>query len=168
MIMSKVRAHNSFAIKIFTIIFIIVFVVGIVYLSYIVLNKEKNNNTFDLGIIDSNVAYNDKIVNSYEEFKELVSMYNISYEATEEDFQKNSFLFLFQDYNPCGESKPKTIEEVSIEDNIYVTYKVHSRCGWCQRHMVLYILKVELVEETKTIEYKYEFPNTQVDCGVIS
>ena len=166
--MSKIRAHNSFAIKLFTIIFIIAFVVGVVYLCFIVLNKEKSKNYFDLGVVDNNIAYTDKIVNSYTEFKELTEIYNVSYDATEEDFKSNSYLFLFQDYNTCSESKPKSIEEVSIEDNIYVTYRVHSKCGWCQRHMVLYILKVELVEETKIIEYKYVFPNTQVDCGVIS
>ncbi len=165
--MTRIRAHNSFAIKIFTIIFIIAFVVGIVYLCMFVLNREKNNNTFDLGVIDNNVSYNDRIVNSYDEFKELLTMYDITFEATEEDFKTNSYLFLFQDYNPCSESKPKTIEEVSIEDSIFITYKVHSQCGWCQRHMVLYILKVELVEETKKIEYKYIFPNTQVDCGIV-
>ncbi|MBR4230640.1 MAG: hypothetical protein IKR74_00570 [Bacilli bacterium] len=166
--MSRVRAHNSFATKIFTIIFIIAFVAGIIYLCFVVLTKEKNNNIFDLGVVDSNVAYTDKIVNSYDDFKELISMYNVTFQASEEDFKTNSFLFLFQDYNPCSESKPKTIEDVSIEDNITITYKVHSMCGWCQKHMVLYILKIDLVEENKNIEYKYIFPSSQVDCGTVS
>ena len=165
--MSRVRVRNSFATKIFTIIFIIAFVAGVVYLCFVVLNKEKNNNVFDLGVIDSNIAYSDRIVNSYEEFKELIAMYNVSYEVNEEDFKTNSFLLLFQDYNPCSESKPKSIEDLSIEENVTVTYYVHSQCGWCQRHMVLYILKVDLIEENKKIEYKYVFPNTQVDCGTV-
>ena len=166
--MSRVRVHNSLTSKILAIIFTIILIAVVIFVSVIVFNKDKNNNIFDLGNIDKNIEYRDRIINSYTDFVELLRSYNVTFEASESDFQTSSYLVLFQDYNPCSESKPKTIENVDVGDNITITYKIYNSCGWCERHMVLYILKVSKVEDTKNIEYNYVFSNNQLDCGTVS
>ncbi len=165
--MSRVRVRNSFTSKIFMILFIIVFIAAIIFLGYKIIMRDKNNNIFDLGKLDNDVEYTDKIVNSYEEFHELLNKYNVPFNATKEEFDESSFLFLFQDYNTCGESKPKSIEKVSLGESVKVTFRVHSQCGWCEKHLILYILKIDKVEDIKNIDYEYVFPTTQQDCGEV-
>ena len=165
--MSRVRVKNTLKVKVFVIIGVVIFTIAILALAVSVLIKDKNNNVFDLGNVSNSVEYTDKIVNSSEEFYKLTKSYNVEYSVPEEDFYSHSYLFLFQDYNPCGEKTPKTVEGVDVSDSVTVTFKTHSKCGWCQRHMVLYIVEIEKVLETKNIEYRYIFPNKQLNCGTI-
>lgn len=163
--MNKVRVKNSLVSKVIVIIVIVIFVIFLFVLSISVLIKDKNNNVFDLGESNSSFGYSDKVINDYNEMINILKEYNVDYIVKESDFEGSSYVLLFQDYNPCSESKYKTIEEVTINKNINVTLRVHSKCGWCKKHMVLYIIKVDKVPNDTSIEYKYIFPNKQVNCG---
>ena len=58
----------------------------------------------------------------------------------------------------------KNVNESNGELNI--TFEVYNKCGWCKKHIVLYLIEISKSNENSKINYNYEFAN-EIDCGNI-
>ena len=125
-----------------------------------------NNLAYDLGEMSKVKDYRDAIVDNYNEYLIIVKKYNIEKNLNINHFEKYDYILSFQEYDPCGESKFKEIDNIEIKDTIKITYKIHNKCGWCKKHLALHLIKIDKLKEEKLITYDYTYAK-KLNCGAV-
>ena len=166
--MARVKAKNPLIVKICSIILLIMFIVAIIVLCANSLFKREIITTYDLGEQNKIEYYEDRILTSYEEYRVLLSEYNLAPSLEDEDFDNNYYLASFQEYDSCSEKKPKSVKSIDTTgEKIKVTFKIYNKCGFCTKHLMLHLIKMEKVDVEKPIEYDYIFASKNKNCGII-
>ena len=162
----KRKIKNPFFNRIKWLFIIIIIIVSILGLSYYVLYNSYNNLTYDLGKKSDLNSYGDIIITNYSSYLKIMEIYNLNATLNEKDFNNNYYIASFQEYDSCSETKFKKVEDITYSDSIKITYRIFNKCGWCAKHIVLHLIKINKVETTK-IEYDYIY-NKSLNCGEIS
>lgn len=139
--------------------------IGAVFLASYVVKIARNSNslTYDLG--SQLTSYKDTILKSYKEYEKLADSYGIKKDLASNNFSTHYYLASFQDYDSCAESKYKFVKDVEESNGeLNITFEVYNKCGWCKKHIVLYLIEIDKSKENPTINYNYEFAN-EIDCG---
>ena len=166
--MARVKAKNPLVVKICAIILIIAFVISIIILCVNALLKREIITAYDLGEKSKiDFYYEDKLLTSYEEYRLLLKEYNLAPSLEEKDFNDNYYLASFQEYDSCSEKKPKRAISVENGQTIKVTFKIYNKCGFCAKHIMLHLVKMDKIELDKQIEYEYVFASKNKNCGLI-
>lgn len=164
--MARVKASNPIRTRIFLILFIIIVVCAIAFLSYMVLKESMSSDAYDLGKASDVKGVQDEILTDYNSYKKLMDKYDLTPKLTKDDFKNHSYLASYQDYDKCSEYKYKSVKDVEIKKAINVTFLVYNKCGMCQRHMLLYLIELPKDVDAEVVDYKYEF-YSEKDCGNI-
>ena len=162
--MSRIGPRNPILIRLFTIIFALaVCFIVVFYAIKILLNSNSLN--YKLGNI---TQYHDEILINFSDYKKFVENYGITQELVKMDFENNSYLASFQDYDKCSERKVKSVEEVNVKDAISITFKTYNKCGWCKAEKVVYLIKIDKLE-SKDIDINYSYTyDKELNCGTVS
>jgi len=162
--MRRIGARNPIAVRVFTILFIFIFAVGLIYYSVkIILNGSAL--AYDLGEKLS-LDYEDKILKTYDDYLALIEKYGVKRDLSANNFSQNSYLASFQEYDACSESAYKTVKNVSVDNQISINFLVHNKCGWCKSHVLLYLVELDKIMEDLPINYSYEYEK-ELNCGTI-
>ena len=156
--------RNSFVIKL--ILIFLSCIAAVILATYVVkLARNSNSLTYDLG---SKVTdYEDTFLKNFSDYENLVKKYNIKKDLTNSNFTNSYYLASFQDYDSCSESKYKLVSSVKLEDTLNITYEVFNKCGWCKKHIILYLIEINKYEgEDPVINYSYNYQN-EINCGDI-
>ena len=162
----KKRIKNPIFNRLKWILIILTIIITILGLSYYVLYTSYNNLTYDLGEKSSLNGYGDLIITNYSSYLTIMEAYNLNTTLNEKDFLSNYYVASFQEYDNCSESKYKKVEDISYSDTIKITFRIYNKCGWCAKHIVLHLIKIDKVD-TSRIEYDYIY-NKSLNCGEIS
>lgn len=164
--MSKLGPKNPIVIRLIVIIACIVFGIIVIFFAATKL-LNANSLNYDIGERDMKKTYNDIIVKTYNEYQDVVKTYDITTDLKVEDFNNSYYLVSFQEFDKCSEVKKKQVNKVAIDGNtIEVEFERYNKCGWCKSHMILYLIKIDKIENVQSakINYKYIDDKT-VDCG---
>ena len=163
----KVRVNNPIIVKIVIIFIVAIVTTGIILLSYHVLKNGTSSNIYNLGERDSSEKYEDAVLKTYEDYKKLMGKYHLDTSLKEKDFDNNSYVASFQEYDSCSESKYKKVVKVAYDEGIIISFDVYNKCGLCKTKIVLYIIKIEKNPINDNINYIYNYRNKK-ECGNIS
>lgn len=159
------KIRNPLIKRILILILSLAIFAGILYLALRELNRSYDNLTYDLGV--TNEIYDDQVLTSFEEYKNLMEKYNLKVYLKEEHFKNNYYLASFQDYDKCSEGKEKDIKSIKEENNtLTITFNVHTNCGFCKTHKMLHLISIGMITKTDDIKYEYDYDETK-DCGAI-
>ncbi|MBQ6841123.1 MAG: hypothetical protein IJO63_03295 [Bacilli bacterium] len=164
--MSRVKAKNPIFVKVSVTILVVVLSVALVALGVWTIIKSMNSLAYDIGEKDKITGYKDHIIKNYYDYLDLVKLYDIEENLTIDNFENNYYIVSFQEHDPCGESKFMDVEDVVIGDKITVSFKINNSCGWCKKHIVLHLIKIDKIKENLEIEYKYDYAK-ELECGTI-
>lgn len=166
--MSRVRAKNPLVVKIFIIVFVcIVSLILAYYVMKIIISS--NSLSYDLGETVTTLDYKDVVLTNYSEYEKLMKKYGVQKDLAANNFSTNYYLASFQDYDTCSETKMKTVKSATVGDDIKIVYEIHNKCGWCKKHIALFLIKIDKYpysESKKVITYDYEYEN-ELDCGTV-
>ena len=164
--MDRVKVRNPIVIKGLIIGFVVLISIGLISFCGWIIFKSMNTMTYDLGEKSNLTDYEDFVIRNYYDYLDLVEKYGIEENLTIENFANNHYIASFQEYDPCGESKMKDVENVVIDENIHVIFKINNKCGWCKKHIALHLIKIDKINENKKITYDYTFAK-KLDCGTV-
>lgn len=164
--MSRVKARNPIVTKVMvTALVSILSILLIIFCANIII-KSMSSLSYDLGEKSTLSSYEDFVIRNYYDYLDLVKKYNLEEDLTIENFSNNHYVASFQEYDPCAESKMMDVEDIEIEDKITITFKINNKCGWCKKHIALYLIKVDKLQENKEIIYNYTYAK-ELDCGTV-
>lgn len=164
--MTRLGPKNPIVKRIIVIVLCILFAVGIVFFAA---TKLLNTNAlnYDIGERDMDKIYNDIIVKNYTEYLDVVKNYNIATDLKNEDFDDNYYLISFQEYDKCSETKHKKVNKVNSSDGVIeVEFERYNKCGWCKSHIILYLIKIDKIDNPQNVKINYKYIDDKVaKCG---
>ena len=164
--MHKLGPKNPLVYRILITIICVIFAIGIAIFAYIKISKA-STLSYDIGERDFNKTYKDIIIKDYDEYQELIEKYDLADDLKSTDFADNYYLASFQEYDSCSETKRKKVGEVAINGNtIDIEFKKYNRCGWCKSHMIIYLIKIDKLEDVQNVKINYTYTDDkQIKCG---
>ncbi len=148
-----------------SIIMIVIAIVIIVIGSVIIVKNNQNKKQivkpfylFVATIDESDELYKDKVIQTYDEYNELLEHYQAQSTIDESDFEKYEYLSIIIENNYCNGSI-EGIESADInKDTVDVLVNIKSSCGVCAPIKLLYFIRFEkgkLQSDIKTnIKYR--------------
>ncbi|MBE6148552.1 MAG: hypothetical protein E7167_03565 [Firmicutes bacterium] len=164
--MSRVKARNPIVTKAVITSLVVILSVLLIWFCASIIFKSMSSLAYDIGPKAGLSNYKDFVLKNYYDYLDLVKKYNINEDLTIENFANNYYVVSFQEYDTCAESRIKDVEKVEIGDTINIMFKVYNKCGWCQKHIALHLIKIDKFSGNKEITYDYSY-NKKLDCGTV-
>lgn len=160
------KIRNPFIKKILIIIISVVLFSVALFFAIKIITRSYDNLTYDLGE-KSDKKYEDIILTSYYDYLEFADNLGIKKHLKENDFTSNYYLASFQDYDSCSESKPKGINNIIRDNNdLNITFDVYNKCGFCKKHIMLHLIKIDNNQKDSNINYDYNYITVK-ECGEV-
>lgn len=166
--MRKIGPRNPIVVRITIIVLIAVLTIGILFFAAKNI-LESNALNYDIGEKEYNHKYPDTVLTSYEEYTSFIKDYDIAIDLKQTDFSNNYYVAVFQEYDSCSEAKRKQVENAEASNaSINIDFKIYNKCGWCKSHMILYLVKIDKIDDIDVpINYNYSY-SKELDCGNIN
>lgn len=133
-------------------------------------NSNNNSNSIKTGNkpyyskagkIDKDESIDNKVVTTYEEYKQILDKYGIDYSLKEEEFNEYDYLAIIIENDYCG-GYIDSIEDATINDNnIDILVNCYGSCGVCASTYELYFVRFD----KNVINSEY---NVKMDYQVIN
>ena len=120
---------------------------------FIYLKNFKNEANLDTNYVFTN----------YEDYKEKIGSDVLS----AKDFEKNNYVLVVLDYNPCAEDNVTPTDYKVSSNKIDITVKYEGKCGLCAPEYLYYLLKVDKDVTEAELDFNYVIVNnTNCDPNV--
>ena len=109
---------------------------------------------------DVQKIYEDKnfLATSYNDYKNIVSLYGANDLLTEDDFKDNNYLILLLNIDECRE---KITDIKSLDNNngdIKITFNIDIKCGYCAKSTKVFYIRVDKNLNTyNKVEFDYNY-----------
>lgn len=164
--MRKIGPRNPIAVRLTIIIGGTLLGIGVLVFAFFAI-RNSNDLYYDIGQRNLSTIYHDAILQNYDDYVKFIKDYDIAIDLKTTDFASNDYIASFQEYDSCSESKQKVVTGVKISDKIDVDIKIYNKCGWCKSHMLLYLIKIDKVDNPNMeIKYHYTYNKDDLDCNV--
>lgn len=138
---------------------LVITIIGIVVLVFLNQNDEEpndnptsNSSVQKLEIKYQQVSLNDtqeeknKLLTSYEDYKQEMDLLNTKYILTEKDFQNNNYIELIIKMDHCHENID-SVKSLDINDNnVKIIFNLNTGCGVCPEETDLYLIPVDKIK----------------------
>lgn len=165
--MRKIGPRNPIVVRLMVIITVVVIMVVItIFAIKNILNSNALN--YDIGEKEYNHRYPDTVLTSYKEYMDFIKDYKIAVDLKQTDFTNNYYVAVFQEYDSCSEAKRKQVVSADASNaSINIKFKIYNKCGWCKSHMILYLVKIDKIDDVDVpINYSYTY-NKELNCGIV-